>query len=91
VPHLRLRALPILLAALWQTDGEHFGVPKSVLLPAFVQRVSRNLARMAFWRGTQKLGYQKRGRQIYGPDYVPKIPVRSAKESPTPSPVEQTG
>lgn len=40
---------------------------------------------------SQKLGYQKRGRQIYGPDYVPKIPVRSAKESPTPSPVEQTG
>ena len=38
MPGLRLRALPILLAALWQTDGEHFGVPKSVLLPAFVQR-----------------------------------------------------
>jgi hypothetical protein len=40
---------------------------------------------------SKKLGYQKRGRQIYGPDYVPKIPVKSAKESPTPSPVEQTG
>jgi transposase len=40
---------------------------------------------------SKKLGYQKRGRQIYGPDYVLKIPVKSAKESPTPSPVEQTG
>jgi hypothetical protein len=40
---------------------------------------------------SQKLGYQKRGRQIYGPDYVPKIPVRSVKEGPTPSQVEQTG
>jgi hypothetical protein len=39
---------------------------------------------------SQKLGYQKRGRQIYGPDYVPKIPVKSAKESHTPSPVKQT-
>jgi hypothetical protein len=40
---------------------------------------------------SQKLGYQKRGRQIYGPDYVPKIPVKSVKEGPTPSLVEQTG
>jgi hypothetical protein len=40
---------------------------------------------------SQKLGYKKRGRQIYGPDYVPKIPVRSVKEGPTPSLVEQTG
>ena len=28
MPHLRLRVLPILLAALWQTNGEHFGVPQ---------------------------------------------------------------
>jgi hypothetical protein len=42
---------------------------------------------------SQKGGYQKRGRQIYGPDYVPKIPVRSAKEGPSPKPslVTQTG
>jgi hypothetical protein len=40
---------------------------------------------------SKKLGYQKRGRQIYGPDYVPKIPAKSVKESPTPSQVEQTG
>ncbi len=40
---------------------------------------------------SQKLGYQKRGRQIYGPDYVPKIPVKSVKEGPIPSLVEQTG
>jgi hypothetical protein len=40
---------------------------------------------------SQKGGYQKRDRQIYGPDYVPKIPVRAAKEGPTPSLVEQTG
>lgn len=40
---------------------------------------------------SRKDGYQKRGRQIYGPDYVAKIPVKSAKERPTPSPVEHTG
>ena len=40
---------------------------------------------------SKKLGFQKRGRQIYGPDYVPKIPVKSAKESPTSSPVKRTG
>jgi hypothetical protein len=40
---------------------------------------------------SQKLGHQKRGRHIYGPDYVPKIPVKSVKEEPTPSLVEQTG
>jgi hypothetical protein len=40
---------------------------------------------------SQKGGYQERGRQIYGPDYVPKIPVRSAKEGPTPSLVKQIG
>jgi hypothetical protein len=40
---------------------------------------------------SQKLGYQKRGRQIYGPDYVPKIPVESVKEDPTPRLVKQTG
>lgn len=40
---------------------------------------------------SQKLGYQKRGRQIYGPDYVPKIPVRSAKEGLVSRPVEQAG
>jgi hypothetical protein len=40
---------------------------------------------------SQKLGYQKRGRQIYGPDYMPKISVKSVKEGPIPSLVEQTG
>jgi hypothetical protein len=42
VPHLRLRVLPILLAALWQTNGEHFGVPQisaaSSLRPASIQK-----------------------------------------------------
>lgn len=38
----------------------------------------------------RKLGYQKRGRQIYGPDYVPKIPVKSVNEGPTRRLVEQT-
>ncbi len=27
---------------------------------------------------SEKDGYQKRGRQIYGPDYIPKIPVKAA-------------
>ncbi len=31
------------------------------------------------YTNSQKLGYQKRGRQIYGSDYVPKIPVKSVK------------
>jgi hypothetical protein len=39
----------------------------------------------------RKLGYQKRGRQIYGPDYMPKIPVKSVKEGPIPNLVELTG
>jgi transposase len=39
----------------------------------------------------RKLGYQKRGRQIYGPDYMPKISVKSVKEGPIPRLVEQTG
>ena len=64
MPGLRLRALPILLAALWQTNGEHFGIPKSSLLPASVQRVSRNLARMAFWRGTAWISSFERARIV---------------------------
>jgi transposase len=40
---------------------------------------------------SKKLGYQKRGRQIYGPDYVPKIPVKSAKESPPTKPGRTDG
>jgi hypothetical protein len=39
----------------------------------------------------RKIGYQKRGRQIYGPDYMPKISVKSVKEGPLPSLVGQTG
>lgn len=39
---------------------------------------------------SQELGSQKRGRQSYGPDYVPKIPVKSVKEGPTLRLVEQT-
>jgi len=27
---------------------------------------------------SEKGQYQKRGRQIYGPDYVPKIPAKAA-------------
>ena len=27
---------------------------------------------------SEKGEYQKRGRQIYGPDYVPKIPAKTA-------------
>jgi hypothetical protein len=62
--------------------GQALAVAKRMQYLALPRKVNTN---------SQKLGYQKRGRQIYGPDYVPKIPVRSAKESPTPSPVEQTG
>ncbi|MCU1227028.1 MAG: Integrase catalytic region [Edaphobacter sp.] len=32
---------------------------------------------------SEKGQYQKRGRQIYGPDYVPKIPVKVAVAEPT--------
>ena len=40
---------------------------------------------------SEKLRYQKRRRQIYGPDYVPKIPVKSAKKGPTLGGVKQVG
>jgi hypothetical protein len=32
---------------------------------------------------SEKGQYQKRGRQIYGPDYVPKIPAKAAAAEPT--------
>jgi hypothetical protein len=62
--------------------GQALAVAKRIQDLALPPKVNTN---------SQELGYQRRGRQIYGPDYVPKIPVKSAKEGPTPSPVKRAG